>query len=127
MNRFALLEWAADLLNVNHTGDRFYVSMTRRGLGLGIDAEEDGRMRVHLFTNVGPLVDWLQALPPAVGPWPAVARPVFRQGAAGGNRYYYGFTWQHAAGAPYENEQAIVSAFVEWLRPIAGQQGIVFA
>ena len=127
MNRLAFLDWAAQLLGVNHTDDNYYVSMTRRGLGLGIDAEEDGRMRVHLFTNVGLMVAWLQALPAAMGPLPAVAPPVFRQGDTGGDRHYYGFTWQHAAGTTYENEQANVTAFVEWLRPIAEQQGIVFA
>jgi hypothetical protein len=126
MTRLSLLNWAAQLLGVNHTGDRFYVSMTRRGLGLGIDAEEDGRMRVHLFTNVGPMVQWMQTLPVVTGPLPAVSPPTFRQGATGGDRYYYGFTWQHTRGSDYGNEQATVSAFVQWLRPIAQQQGIAF-
>ena len=126
MNRLAFLDWAAQLLGVNHTGDRFYVSMTRRGLSLGIDAEDTGRMRVHLFANNAILVAWLQALPAATGPLPNIAQPIFRQGATGGDRYYYGFTWQHAANTAYANEQATVSAFIAWIRVIAQQQGIEF-
>lgn len=119
------LGWAAQLLGVNHTGGRFYVTMTRRGLSLGIDAEDTGRMRVHLFSNNDLQVAWMQSLAATPGPMPNVAQPVFRQGAAGGNRYYYGFTWQHTGGS-YVNEQSVVSAFVQFLRPIALQQGISF-
>lgn len=125
MDRIAFLDWAAQLLGVNHTGNRFYVTMTRRGLSLGIDAEDTGRMRVHLFSNNNNQVAWMQTLPTAMGPLPNVASPVFRQGQTGGDRYYYGFTWQHSPGA-YINEQASVNAFVQFLRLIAAQQGIQF-
>ncbi len=119
------LGWAAQLLGVNHTGGRFYVTMTRRGLSLGIDAEDTGRMRVHLFSNNDLQVAWLESLAAKPGPLPNKAQPVFRQGASGGNRCYYGFTWQHAGGS-YVNEQPIVTAFVQFLRPVALQQAISF-
>lgn len=121
----AFLDWAAQFLGVNHTGNRFYVTMTRRGLSLGIDAEDTGRMRVHLFSNNKLQVIWMQTLSTATGPLPNIARPVFRQGEMGGDRHYYGFTWKHAPGS-YTNEQANVNAFVQFLRPIAAEQGIQF-
>ena len=76
MNRLAFLYWAAQLLNINHTGDRPYVSRQIRSLNFGIDAEDYGRMRVHLFAHEPTLVSWLQSLPAAQGPLPAI---VFRR------------------------------------------------
>lgn len=82
-------------------------------------------MRVHLFSNTELHVAWMQSLAATPGPMPIVAQPLFRQGATGGNRYYYGFTWLHAGGS-YVSEQPVVSAFVQFLGAIALQQGISF-
>lgn len=120
MNRMAFLGWAAQLLNINHTGGRPYVSRQIRSLNFGIDAEDYGVMRVHLFTEDSTLLAWLQSLPAAQGPLPAIAVPNFYARTTAPRRYY-GFAWDHAAGTPYGGEQATVQAFVAWLRPIAQQ------
>jgi hypothetical protein len=125
MDRQAFLDWAAVLLNINHTGGRPYVCRQRSGLNIGIDAEDYGVMRVHLFTEAAPLVAWLQSLPPANGPLPEIAMPIFHQRTSAPRRYY-GFTWNHASGSGYAVEQPRVQAFVDWLRPIAQQRGIIF-
>jgi WD domain, G-beta repeat/CHAT domain len=126
MGRMEFLSWAAQLLGVNHTGGGFYVTRARQDLELGIDAGATGRMRVHLFSKADWHVAWMRSLAATPGPMPTVAQPVFRQGSTRGSRYYYGFTWWHA-GSSYVNEQAATSAFVQFLRTIALQQGISLA
>ena len=125
MNRLAFLAWAAQLLNINHTGNRPYVYRTIRGLSFGIDAYDYGVMRVHLFSPKLALVTWMQSLPSAQGPLPAVAVPTFHARTSSPRRYY-GFTWNHAAGSGYAAEQPTMQAFVAWLRPIAQQSGRTF-
>ena len=125
MDRLTFLDWAAQLLNIKHTGGRPYVSRQIRGLNFGIDAEDYGVMRVHLFAEDPTLVQWLESLPPSQGPLPAVAVPNFYARTSAPRRYY-GFAWDHAAGIGYVDEQPRVQAFVTWLRPIAQQSGRTF-
>ena len=98
MNRQAFLDWAAQLLNINHTGGRPYVYKQILDLSLGIDAENNGIMCVHLFSSDATLVGWLQSLPAASGPLPTVAGPTFYQRTSSPRRYY-GFRWDHVGGA----------------------------
>lgn len=125
MQRLAFLGWAANSLGINHTGARPYVCRQIRGLSMGIDAEGYGVMRVHLFALDAPLVAWLGSIPSSKGPLSMIAEPVFHQRTSSPRRYY-GFTWKHANFADYADEQPTVTSFVNWLRPIARQQGATF-
>ena len=94
-------------------------------IGIGVDALEDGGMRVHLFTDEaekGPTLRSLamRASKGQLPKWPGAVAPVYRRGDKG-NREYFGFTWNRNGG--YLEEVEAVGERLKWFAAIKGGVG----
>jgi hypothetical protein len=106
------------LIGANHNPAKHYVSRTVAHVGLGIDADMNGMMRVHLFSDNPIIGQWLSSIAFGPGPIPELAQAASRLGPNGA-RWYYGFEWRGVAGRDYALELPRVQAFVSFLRTVA--------
>lgn len=113
------------MIGARHAPQKHYVSRTVVHLGLGIDAEVNGAMRVHLFSDDATVAAWLSALQPAPGPDPQLAQAASRVGP-NGERWYFGFAWNGPPERDYAIEYPRAQAFVSFLRDVALRRNVRF-
>lgn len=113
------------MIGARHAPQKHYVSRTVAHLGLGIDADANGAMRVHLFSDDATVAAWLSALQPAPGPDPQLAQAASRVGP-NGERWYYGFAWNGLPERDYAIEYPRAQAFVSFLKDVALRRNVRF-
>lgn len=125
LTRVEYLAKCGAMIGARHAPQRHYVSRTVAHLGLGIDAEVGGSMRVHLFSDDATVAAWLSALESAPGPEPQLAQATSRVGP-NGERWYYGFSWNGIPERNYALDYPRAEAFVAFLREVALRQDVRF-
>jgi hypothetical protein len=115
VNRKQCLTKAGTLINAKYNLTSHYVTRTvATKLKIGIDAFDDGRLRVHVYSDEPGRAAQLAKRPAKPGPLPAVATAKGRPGIRG-QRHYYGFEWT-ATGSDYASEYDRITTFVKWLK-----------
>lgn len=125
LTRVEYLAKCGAMIGARYSPQKHYVSRTVAHLGLGIDAEVSGSMRVHLFSDDATVAAWLSALESASGPEPQLAQATSRVGP-NGERWYYGFAWKGSPERNYALDYPRAEAFVAFLREVALCRDVYF-